>query len=287
MKKLMSAFLVFGVLNSFAQVKLGGSDILAPIIEKDVLALAKNSGVKVESNMRGTYMACPDLNSGAIDVAIIACPKGRELPKDCVALPIAYQVAIVVVNSVNPIEEISTKQLYSIYSRNAEPRSETWANAGVNDASLRNIMPLSTSFSDGLVVELFKAEALNGTNLGSWVNILKKKQDVLATVKTNNSAIGIVGKVGNTDMIKIMPVAKIGKDKSYAYSPDTTSIYNGDYPFVLPFYVVFKKTNVKKVKPLVRILLDDKIANSLDNTDFYSSSKESRKKSIFELDLLK
>lgn len=287
MKKIICVVLALVALQGFAQIKLGGSDILAPIIEKDIATLAKNVGLKLDVNMRGTYMAYPDLNSGAIDVAIIACPKGRALPKDCIALPIAYQVAIVIVNSVNPMEEITTKQLYSIYSRNVDVRSETWSSLGVNDASLRNIMPLSTSFSDGLVVELFKAEAINGTNIGSWVNIMKKPQDVISTVKTNNSAIGVVGKVGKVDMIKVMPVVKVGKEKSYAYSPDQTSIYNGDYPLVLPFYVVFKKTNAKKVKSLVRVLLDDKIANTLDSTDFFSASKESRKKSIFELDLLK
>ena len=289
MNKIVSIVLVLvtSVSLSASSLSLSGSDILAPIIEKSVIDIAKKSGYEVKTNMKGTYLAIPDLLAGKTDIAIIANPRTKKLPEELIALPFAYQAAVVVVNSVNPIEEISTRQLIDIYSANTKQRSENWTQVGVDDVSLRNIVAVCTSFSDNLVVELFKFEALGGTNLGSWVNMLSKKSDVLSLIKTNNASIGIVGKADAGDMLKVLPVSKSDGSKAYAYKPDSESIFNGDYPLTLPFYIVFKKENIVKIKPLLKILLDDKIATLLDNSDFYSAPKNSRKKSIFELDIIK
>ncbi len=266
---------------------LSGSDILAPVIEKEVANLAKLSKVDVSCQMRGSYLGLPALLEGKSDVAVIALPRGKKLPDGLVSFPLCYQVAVVVVNAINPIEEITTAQLYNIYSNNTKTRYEAWTNLGISDAGLRNIMAITTSFYDSIVIELFKAEALNGTNLGGWVSMVNKKADLINVIRTNNSAIAILGRISESDMIKILPVSKSGAGKGYAFRPEIESIFNGDYPLTIPFYVVCKKENVKKVKPLVKILLDDEIATLLDKSDFYSAPKNSRKNSIFELDINK
>lgn len=290
MKKLVSVVCsLIAVASALADttIKLSGSDIVGPIIEKEIYSLSKSAGINTQCDLRGTYVALPELLEGKTDVAIIAQPRGRKLPDGLVAFPICYQAAVVIVNSINSIEEINTVQLYNIYSRNAKAHFETWANLGISDVGLRNIMAATTSFYDNIVVELFKKEALGGTNLGPWVNMVYKKSDLLNLVKTNNSAIAVLGKVKDEDMIKILPVSRSGGDKNYAYKPDIESIFNGDYPLTIPFYIVCKKENLMKAKPLLKILLDDRIATLLDNSDFYAAPKNSRKKSIFELDIAK
>ena len=267
-------------------LRLGGSDILRPVVAEEVAKLSKSAGLDVSVDMRGTYLALPEVLDGKIDLAVVVLPAGRKLPEGLRAFPFAFQAAVVVVNDVNPIEEISTKQLFDIYSRKAEPRAESWRQIGVSDVSLRDIMAISTSFSDNMVIELFKNSALEGSNLGTWVNMIPKKQDILNTIKTNNSAIAVVAKASTGDMMKVLPVSKSsGGGKSYAYKPDVESVSSGDYPMTLPFYIVFKPENQAKVKPLVKILLGEKIAKCLDGSDFYSAPENSRKKSIFELDL--
>lgn len=291
MKKssILAAVAVFAASVLTAQtLRLGGSDILRPVVADEVAKLSKSAGLDVSMDMRGTYLALPEILDGKSDVAIIVLPAGRKLPDGLRAFPFAFQAAVVVVNDVNPIEEISTKQLFDIYSRKAEPRAESWRQIGVSDVSLRDIMAISTSFSDNMVIELFKNSALDGSNLGTWVNMIPKKQDILNTIKTNNSAIAVVAKASTGDMMKVLPVSKSsGGSKSYAYKPDVESVSSGDYPMTLPFYIVFKPENQAKVKPLVKILLGEKIAKCLDDSDFYSAPENSRKKSIFELDLSK
>lgn len=281
-----AAIMLFAAGSLCARVlTLGGSDILRSVVEDGVAQSAKRAGLEVKFDMRGTYLAMPALEKDQCDAAVIALPRGKSLPEGYVGIPFAYQIAVVAVNAVNPIEEITTKQLFDIYSTNASPRVEMWSQLGVPDASLRNIVAITTSFSDNLVVELFKTEALSSSNLGDWVNMVQKKSDIPNIVQTNNSVVAVMGRASSSNLMKILPVSRTSAGRAYAFKPDIENIFNGDYPLTLPFYVVFKKSNVKNAKALVRILLDDDMAKRLEKADFYAVPKNSRKNSIFELDI--
>lgn len=268
---------------------VAGSDLMKPVLGDEIKAIASKNNIRADIKMEGSYAAIDAVSNGKADLAVVAVPRGTKLPADFVALPIAYQAALIAVNSVNPIEEISTKQLFEIYSMGASARAETWEQVGVKNIGLRNIMPITTSLSDNVVVELFKYEAIDGTNLGSWVHVAKNAAEIGNLLRGNNSAIAVIGKfegrAGN--LIKILPVAKSEKDsgKFYAFKPDRENIANGDYPLTLPFCIVYKKSNAEKIKSLAKILLGDDIANKIDKSDFYSAPANSRKKSIFNLDI--
>jgi len=270
-------------------ITLGGSDILRSYVADTIKALAKKDRVDLKIDMRGTYAALEDLKNGQTDIALIAVPKGSQIPDGYVAFPVAYQTAVVIVNSINPLEDISTKQLYSIFSKNAEPHAETWSQLGIKNQALRNVMAITTGFADNVIVELFKYSAIGGTNIGPWVSVEPNKQVIYNMIKTNNSAIAVIGKATDNNMIKVLAVSNSDADKnnSYAFKPDRDSIFNGDYPMVLPFYMIFKKEDAAKIKRVARIILGNELAQKIDSTDFYSAPENSRKKSIFELDILK
>lgn len=271
------------------KIVMAGSDLIKPVIAESVQNTAKKNGIDLKIDMEGTYSAYDKLAKGTADIAIIALPRNHKLPDGLVAMPFAYQAAVVVVNSTNPIEEISTKQLTDIYSIATKTRAETWAQLGVKNVGLRNIMAITTSLSDNVVVELFKYTAIGGVNLGQWVSVAENKQAIYNLIKANNSAIAIIGKLSGTDsnLLKVVSVAKTDENgkKSYAFKPDRENIFNGDYALSLPFYIVYQKKNAEKVKQIARILLSEDIANKIDRTDFISAPESSRKKSIFELDI--
>ena len=294
--KSRKTFIVATLLTLFAstifadtKITLAGSDLLKPVVADSVQSIAKKNGITLEVDMEGTHSAYEKLSKNTADIALIALPRTHKLPEGLVALPFAYQAAVVVVNSANPIEEISTKQLSDIYSIATKTRAESWAQLGIKNVGLRNIMPITTSLSDNVVVELFKYTAIGGVNLGQWVNIAEGKNAIYNLIKANNSAIAIIGKLSGVDshLLKVVSVAKTGDDgkKSYAFKPDRENIFNGDYPLSLPFYIVYKKENAEKIKQIARILLSDDIANKVDRTDFFAAPESSRKKSIFELDI--
>ena len=120
--KSRKTFIVATLLSLFAstifadnKITLAGSDLLKPVVADAVQSIAKKNGAIVEVDMEGTYSAYDKLAKGTADIAIIALPRTHKLPEGLVALPFAYQAAVVVVNSANPIEEISTKQLSDIW----------------------------------------------------------------------------------------------------------------------------------------------------------------------------
>ncbi len=295
MKKISLRLLFASALLAFSGIAFGaetillcGSDLMAPILKDEILKQAKENGIGVKLDMVGSFGALEKIKRGECDIAVVAIPKGSSFPKDCAVMPFAYQAAIVVVNVVNPIEEISLNQLYDIFSKNSNSRAETWTQLGVKNIGLRNILPLITSFSDNVVVELFKYSALKGTNIGSWVNVAGGKQNMYNMIKANNSAIGIVGKFDGDNMLKVVAVSKSsdgGGRGNYAFRPDSDSIHNGDYPMSLGFYIVCRKSALEKVRPLAAILLSDSMARTVNSTDFFSAPENSRKKSILELDM--
>ena len=179
------------------------------------------------------------------------------------------------------------QQLIDIFSSDTKKRAETWSQLNVDNFGLSNIMPLVTSFSDNVVIELFKYSALNSTNIGSWVTVAKDKQAIFNMIKANNAAIGVVGKLTDTNMLKALPIYELNEagGKSYSFGPSRENVYNGDYPLVLPFYIAYKKSAAPKIKAAAKILFSDAIASKIDSSDFISAPESSRKKSIFELDM--
>lgn len=293
MIKLASIAAFAALLASAAQaaetVTIAGSDILGDKIKAPLSVALKKQGISANIEMKGSFTAADALKNAKADVAIIAIPRGEKNPEGLILFPFAYHIASVAVNIANPIEEISTSQLYKIYSKSASPRVDAWQSLEVGNASLKNIMPITTSFSDSLVVELFKYGALKSTGLGQWVNVAKSPAEALSMLRANNSAIAVVGKIEDTSMIKILAISSDsdGGASKYAFRPDRDNIFNGDYPLSLPFYIAVEKSAAARLKPLLKTLLSDEIAAVIDADNFLSAPKNSRKKSIFELDILK
>ncbi len=292
MKKLLTilSLAILANISSYAQgeIKLSGSDIIAPVIKESLEKLANREGLKVKFQMNGTYSAMKEFSDGKCDIAVIALPKGRKLPDNLMAIPLAYQVAYVIVNSINPLEEISVKILKGIFSADANPRIETWEQINVKNIGMRNIMPAVSNNVNNVSLELFKYEAMDGTNIASWVENLPTYQDLINTIKSNNSSIAVISKAPDSKGMKILAISKPSKDGTeYAFRPDINSIFNGDYPMSMPFYIVFDKKNISKIKPLAKLLLENSIAEAIDKSDFLSAPENSRKKSVFELDITK
>ena len=132
---------------------------------------------------------------------------------------------------------------------------------------------------------LAEAEAKFRPIANDWLAGLEEAENADKLADSRNADNNIYSINGS--LIKVVSVAKPEDDtsKAYAFKPDRENIFNGDYPMTLPFYIVFKKENVKKVKALARFLLEDDIANKIDKTDFFSAPSSSRKKSIFNLDI--
>lgn len=267
-----------------ATVVLSGSDIITPSIQKVLLDAVKLNNNSLELNMRGTY---PVLKPNAdFDIAIVAVPKGKKIPEGLIAIPFAYKAAIVVVNSSNPLDEISLDNLARIYSRSALGEYDSWEQVGVRHSGFRGITALCVGHSADVVAELLKYSCFDGGEFSANVNLTKTSADATANVRATNSAIAVVGNLEYSSATKVLSVSDTKRSAGrYAFPPNQDTLFNGDYPMALNFYIVYHKKNAQKVKNIASILLSDAVAKALEKGGFFSVPKNSRKKSLFDLTL--
>ena len=119
MKKIASLAAALAIIGSIAcaadSYTIAGSDILGKTLKEPLAALLEKRGIKTNIDMKGSFTALDALKKSQVDVAIIALPRGEKAPDEFITFPFAYLVATVAVNVANPIEEITTSQLYKIF----------------------------------------------------------------------------------------------------------------------------------------------------------------------------
>ena len=294
MKKFLSNFAPFAAMLAFvalplsgAPIKLSGSDIIGEKIEKELEANAANLGLELDVSMNGSRDGLDLLKKGQTDIAIIAIPRGQPIPEGFVLVPYAHQIAAIVVNNENPLEELSLLQLRQIFSSQGE-KVDSWEKFGLNTANIiRNIYPLSLPLSENLALELFKNTCLDNANISSNVDVRKSSAEVLNILKSTTNAIGIIGSIP-PEGVKVLAVSDtLDNNKRQAFRPTLENIQNGDYPIVLPFYIAYKKEKVKDLKPLLQILLSDRVAKVIDDGGLTAAPKSFRKSYSLELDIQK
>lgn len=294
MKKFLSHFAPLLFVFTFAAasligapIRLSGSDIIGEKIEKELKASAANLGLELDVSMNGSRDGLDLLKKGQTDIAIIAIPRGQPMPEGVVMVPYAHQIAAIVVNNENPLEEVSLLQLRQIFSSQGE-KVDSWEKFGLNTANIiRNIYPLSLPLSENLALELFKNTCLDNANISSNVDVRKSSAEVLNILKSTTNAIGIIGTIP-PEGVKVLAVSDtLENNKRQAFRPTLENIQNGDYPIVLPFYIAYKKEKVKDLKPLLQLLLSDGIAKVIDDGGLTASPKSFRKSYSLELDIQK
>lgn len=288
MRIYLTAFLsLFATFTLSAEsVSIGGSDLLAASVQAPLQEVAKTDNISLKIDMMGSMSAIKELKSDKIDMAVVAVIRGTESSLDGIKLiPLCYQGAVVIVNPVNSLREISMEQLKSIFCKSSKQKADQWQNMGIKN--MHSIQAATTGLHDNLVVELFKNKAFAGFNLGEWVNIIDNKSDLKRFVENNNSTIAIVGKP--MEGTKTIPVSATNADggKLYSVLPSCESMHNNDYVMNLPFYIAFKPKNAKKVKAFAKALLNDSTAKEIDRNGFYPVPENFRKNFIFELDTIK
>ena len=273
---------------AFAQssVKIVGSDIVGEKISKEFLTQANLIGAKCTLDMKGSRDGLSDVKNGKADIAIVAIPDSKTLPENLSIVPFAHQIATIIVNSQNPIDELSISQLRQIFGAMGE-QTDKWSNLGLkNTISLRNIYALSTGFKDNIAVELFKYKCLDGDKMSESVDFKENSAQVIEIIKTTSNAIAIVNVAPETSNVKTLAISQ-DSAKTQPFKPTAENVQNGDYPLSLHFYLVFDKKNIKNLRPFLQMLLSDNIAKSISDGNLLAAPKNFRKTYSLELDISK
>jgi ABC-type phosphate transport system substrate-binding protein len=158
----------------------------------------------------------------------------------------------------------------------------------------RPIIPYSTSADDGIVLELFKNLILGRQTLKVTVRLAKTTAELIAQVSDNPNYIGLCGYdpgpplkvliISSDQTSSTTARALIASQSKGAFAPNADTVFKGDYPLRLPFYLVFKSTDKERVLPLLRLLLSDDYAKHLEDEHFMPVPSAERARALLELD---
>lgn len=267
------------------EIRIAASDLLAEYIEAPLFAYAEKNETTFKINKIGSLPALDRLRSDEIDLAIIAVPEGAEVPREEFSVyPFAYNVAIVVVNESNPIDEISLSRLGGVFGSNEEFSFNTWGDLGLSGWGSRNIKPLSGTSNESIALELFKFSVFKGGEMKPGVAMVKSNE-VVDLVSDDAASIAILSEMPEGGNVKVLMVSSDESEDAPAFGPTDDNVHYGDYPIRLAFYIAYSKRDEEKLREIVRVLLGDGVASTLRENHLLALPDIARRKLLIDLDL--
>jgi hypothetical protein len=267
------------------EIRIAASDLLADYITAPLKAYAAENDTTLVVDSIGSLPALDRLRSDEIDLAIIAVPDGDEVPRDEFSVyPFAYAVAVIVVNDSNPIDEISVARLGGIFGSKEELNLNTWGELGLSGMNSRNIKALAGTSDESIALELFKYSILKGGVMKPSVSMVNDAE-VEDLLRSDAASIAILSRMPENRNIKALMVSSDSDTYAPAFGPTDDNVHYGDYPIRLAFYIVYDQRNDSKLRPTIRILLNNEVATSLRSKDLIALPETVRRKFLIDLDL--
>lgn len=243
-------------------VRLAGSDLLPKVWVDFVTERAAERGIELRATLLGTLDAERRVSARSADFALVAAPRGDEIPQNWRRIPLAYQVVLVVVHRSNPVNALSYAELRSIFGTGG--RAEQWG-AFSNEAGwgARKINPGMLRVEDNLSHEIFSHYVMDGQLLRTTIRFTRNTPTLLSMVADDVGAIVVMPSGPLTGLARQMPISR--EQGSPAFSPTPDNVMFGDYPLRLPFYLAWDSAHVSDAfNEMVEILLSDESAAILE-----------------------
>lgn len=273
---------LFTVLSGHAQeIRIAASDLLADLIKAPLTTSGEEAGFAFEIDVIGSLPALDRLRANEVDLAIVASPAGGDLD-GFIMYPFAYEVAVLAVNQDNPLGEATISQLGGIFGRNEELNFNTWGDLGLSGWGNRNIKLIAGAADNRVGLELFRHSVLRGGSMKSSIDFVRD-DEVDRVLGSDGAAVAILSRVPTEQNTKVLLVSRDAR--SPAFSPTGDNVHYGDYPLRLPFYIVFHPRDASKLESVVRLLLEDRVADSLREGYLLPLPEAVRRKLLFDLDL--
>ena len=267
------------------EIRIAVSDLLADYILAPLKVYGAENGTTFVVDSIGSLPALNRLRSDEIDLAIVAIPEGDEVPRDEFNIyPFAYDVAVIVVNDSNPIDEISVARLGGIFGSNEELNLNTWGELELSGWGSRNIKALAGTNDNSIALELFKHSIFKGGGLKPNVSMVKDTE-IEDLIGSDAASIAILSRMPENSNIKVLMVSSGGDTYAPAFGPTDDNVYYGDYPIRLAFYILHNARDDIKLRTTIRELLNDEVATSLRANDFIALPDTLRRKFLIDLDL--
>ncbi|WP_225181343.1 PstS family phosphate ABC transporter substrate-binding protein [Pectobacterium aroidearum] len=189
------------------------------------------------------------------------------------AVPVAMDALVVLVNQDNPLPGLNLSQLDAIFSitqrcGNLQPIKQ-WGDLGLQgNWEKRTLLRYGRNSASG-TYGFFKQKALCRGDFLPQVNELPGSASVVQAVAASTDAIGYASVGFRTSGVRMLPLAAQGTDYIY---PSTENIRSGLYPYTRYLYIYVNKAPSQPLEALTAAFLDrvlSETGQSLVNQDGY------------------
>ena len=257
--------------NSGNEIRVGLSDLLPETINNILAQTTLPEEDTLVSYQSGTLPMIDDFSLKELDMCLVALPEGEliQLPEELniQKIPIAYLTAVIIVHQDNPLNDITSDQLTSIYSDDASGIDvRSWRDVGLSSYSTALIKPYAVSQNESISSDLFRYLLLDSNAFKNSVSLVGQSE-IEQSVSQDKSSIGIISNLPITQNVKVLHIA--AGDDPIGYGPSNDNIFFSDYPIRLPFYLIFKDTDTERLLPLINKLLGADVETLLSNNGFF------------------
>ena len=267
------------------EIRIAVSDLLEEYIGEPLHVYGSENDTTLVIDSIGSLPALDRLRSDEIDLAIVAIPEGDEVPHNEFNIyPFAYDVAVLVVNDSNPIDEISVAQLGGIFGSDEELNLNNWGEFGLSGWGSRDIKAFVGTNDKSIALELFKHSIFKAGGMKPSVS-MAKETEIENLIGSDAASIAIISRMPENSNIKTLMLSSDSDTYAPAFGPTEDNVYYGDYPIRLAFYLVYNLRDDVKLRPIIRELLNDEVATILRANDFIALPDTVRRKFLIDLDL--
>lgn len=223
--------------------KIDGSTATIPFSENvasTVLGITKEEAKKIVKH-NTTHFAYENLLKGNADIIFVTEPSKEELKMaqdakvELEVVPIVKEGFVFLVNTKNPIETLSTKQIRDIY----QGKIKNWKEVGGEDKELIAYQREKNSGSQTIMEQVVMKDLPLMDAPKNIITSMEGLIDSIAKYDNSDKAFGYsvfyyAKTMYNKDTIKLIAVDGV--------FPDNKSISSGKYPFTSAYYAVIKKS---------------------------------------------
>ncbi|MEC5317961.1 PstS family phosphate ABC transporter substrate-binding protein [Brenneria populi subsp. brevivirga] len=276
-----------------------GSDTLANLMSFWAADFSQRyPGVNIQIQAAGSSSAPTALASGAAQLG----PMSRAMKASEVdafvqrygyaplAVPVAMDALVVMVNKDNPLPGLDSSQLDAIFSITrrcgGHQSVKNWRDLGLSGGwEKRSLARYGRNSASG-TYGFFKQRALCGGDFLPQVNELPGSASVVQAISASSDAIGYASVGFLTSGVRLVPLASQGAD--YVY-PSIENIRSGRYPYSRYLYIYVNKAPDQPLEALTAAFLDrvlsDKGQALVGRDGYLPLPEETRRRARLQLDL--
>ena len=255
-------------------------------------------GINVQIQAAGSSTAPTALAAGAAQLGAMSRPMQapeRQLFEDSygyppLAVPLAMDALVVVVNQDNPLPGINVQQLDAIFSVTRRCGSlkvpENWGDLQLDNPgwATRGIQRFGRNSASG-TWGFFKQQALCNGDFRNDVGEYPGSAAVVQAVGNTLNSIGYASAGFHISGVKTVPVARSGTDW---IAPTPENIRSGLYPYARPLYIYVNKVPGKPLEPLtaafLRLALSPEGQSLVSQAGYLPLSQQQRQRALALID---